>query len=173
MPYYTGSITPVPKTSKDAYLQALRRTWPLMRKRGATRMVETWAEDLQSGKQTDFLRAVQARDDEAVVFAWIEWPDRATSDAGLADIMQNRDEMAQAMAGVQFDGQRMIFGGFQSFVADGSDKGGYYTGFLTPVPEGNKEAFARMAKSAWEEQFQPRGCLGTTKAGATMCHGAS
>ncbi|WP_134727045.1 DUF1428 domain-containing protein [Paracoccus luteus] len=160
MPYYTGSVTPVPKANKDTYLQSLRRSWPLMQKRGAVRMVETWAEDIQPGKRTDFLRAVQAGDDEAVVFAWVEFPDKATADAAWADIMQNPDEMAQAMGDAQYDGKRMIFGGFETFVADGTDKGGFYTGFLTPVPQANKAAFAKMAKSAWEEEFQPRGCLG-------------
>ncbi|WP_136652052.1 DUF1428 domain-containing protein [Paracoccus aeridis] len=160
MTYFTGSVTPVPKENRDGYLQSLRRTWPLMQARGALRMVETWSEDVQPGKRTDFLRAVQAQDGEAVGFAWIEWPDKATSDAAWADIMQNPDEMSQAMGQATFDGRRMIFGGFQSFITDGTDRGGYYTGFLTPVPEGNKEAFGRMAKSAWEEEFQPRGCLG-------------
>ncbi|MDO5369017.1 DUF1428 domain-containing protein [Paracoccus sp. (in: a-proteobacteria)] len=161
MPYYTGSVTPVPKTSKDAYLQINRRAWPLMRKRGAVRMVETWAEDLQPGKQTDFLRAVDAQDGEAVSFGWVEWPDRATSDAAWADIMQNPEEMRQTMGETPYDGKRMIFGGFEAFVADGSDKGGgYYQGFLTPVPEGNREAFEKLAHSAWEEMFRPFGCMG-------------
>lgn len=161
MPYYTGSVAPVPKENKDGYLKSLRRTWPLMQRRGAVRMVETWAEDILPGRQTDFLRAVQAQDGEAVTFAWIEWPDRATADAAWADIMQNGEDMAQAMAGAGFDGRRMIFGGFQSFVADGSDRGGgYYQGFLTPVPAANKEAFAEMAHMAWNAMFRPHGCLG-------------
>jgi len=160
MAYYTGSVAPVPKENRDKYLQSLRRTWPLMRARGAVRMVETWAEDIRPGKQTDFLRAVQAKDGEAVAFAWIEWPDRATSDAAWADIMQS-DEMAKAMGEPAFDGKRMIFGGFQEFVTEGSDKGGgYYQGFLTPVPAGNKEAFGDMARMAWNEMFKPNGCLG-------------
>ena len=29
MPYYTGSVTPVPKADRDAYLRSLGRTWPL------------------------------------------------------------------------------------------------------------------------------------------------
>ncbi|MRX49744.1 DUF1428 family protein [Paracoccus sp. S-4012] len=160
MTYFTGSVTPVPKRIRQDYIAQLHRAWPLMQKRGAVRMVEAWGEDIQPGKQTDFLRAVAAKDDEAVVFGWVEWPDKATSDAAWADIMQNGEEMSQAMGEVQYDGKRMIFGGFQKFVADGTDRGGYYTGFLTPVPKANRDAFAKMAKSAWEEEFQPRGCLG-------------
>ena len=173
MPYYTGSVTPVPKDKRDSYLQSLRRSWPLMQSRGAARMVETWGEDIQPGTQTDFLRAVQARDDEAVVFAWVEWPDKATSDAAWADIMENREEFANAMGELPYDGKRMIFGGFQSFVADGSDKGGgYYQGFLTPVPEGNRDAFEKLAHSAWEEMFRPSGCLGNHESwGDDVPHG--
>lgn len=173
MAYFFGSVTPVPKANRQNYLAQLRRTWPLMQKRGAVRMVETWGDDIQPGKQTDFLRAVQAGDDEAVCFAWIEWPDKATSDAGWADIMQNPDEMRQAMGDPQFDGKRMIFGGFQEFVREGSDKGGgYYQGFLTPVPANKKTAFEDLAKSAWTEMFQPNGCLGNYESwGDDVPHG--
>ena len=38
------------------------------------RVVESWSDDVPEGKVTDF-RAVQAKDDEAVVFSWFEYPD--------------------------------------------------------------------------------------------------
>ena len=56
----------------------------------------------------DFKRAVQAKDDETVVFSWIEWPDKATRDAGM-EKMRNDSRMTGP---VPFDGKRMIFGGF-------------------------------------------------------------
>jgi len=49
-----------------------------------------------------------------------------------------------------FDGKRMIMGGFDAIVEEGSERGGYTDGFVVPVPEGNTEAYralaAKMAK---------------------------
>ncbi len=45
-----------------------------------------------------------------MVFAWIEWPDKATRDAGMEKIMQ--DPRMPAASDMPFDGKRMIFGGF-------------------------------------------------------------
>lgn len=161
MAYYTGSLAPVPTANKTAYLDHARRAWPLFRDRGAVRMVETWGEDVQPGKVTDLLRAVQAKDDETVVFSWIEWPDKATADKGWQDMMSD-ESIGEQMGEMPFDGARMIFGGFSSLVAEGTDKGAdYYQGFVTPVPSANKAAFEAMGQSAWNEEFQPRGCLGS------------
>lgn len=52
-------------------------------------MVACWGDDVPDGKLTDFCRAVQAEQDESVVFFWVEWPDKATRDAGMAKFMQD------------------------------------------------------------------------------------
>ena len=108
MAYYSGFVAPVATNRKDEYTAFVRRGWSSFKKRGATRMVENWGDDVKPGKQTDFLRAVQARDDESVAFSWVEWPDKATADRAWADMMSSGDEMGE----MPFDGKRMIFGGF-------------------------------------------------------------
>lgn len=161
MPYFTGSITPVPTANKAAYLDHARRAWPLFRDRGAVRMVETWGEDVQPGKLTDLLRAVQAKPEETVVFSWIEWPDRATADAAWHGMMSD-PSVGEQMGEMPFDGPRMIFGSFVPLIAEGTDRNaGYYQGFVTPVPSASKAAYEALAHSAWAEMFQPNGCLGS------------
>ena len=55
--------------------------------------------------------AVKRKEGEAIVFSWIVWPDKTTRDAGMQKMMQ--DPRAQPDVNpMPFDGQRIIFGGF-------------------------------------------------------------
>lgn len=162
MAYYTGSVGAVPTANKGKYLEHLTAAWPLFSSYGATRMVETWGVDVPKGKVTDFYGAVDARDDESIVFSWIEWPDKATADASWQK-MTNDPAMKQ-MPEMPFDGSRMIFGGFSPVYEAGQHTGaGYYQGFLLAVPEKNKAAYAAMADEGWK-MFQKGGASGMMEA---------
>lgn len=120
MTYYSGFVLPVPQDKRQAYVDMARKTWPMFQRYGALRMVETWGVDVPEGKVTDFRRSVLAEPQEAVVFSWIEWPDRATADAAWAK-MQDDPEM-KPPADMPFDGKRMFWGGFEP-VYDTAAKG--------------------------------------------------
>ena len=115
MAYIDGFVIAVPTANKQKYVDMARSVGKLFIEYGATRLVECWADDVPHGKQTDFHMAVQAKDDETVVFAWIEWPDKASRDAGMArmqELMQKDERFDPAKHPPPFDGKRMIFGGF-------------------------------------------------------------
>ena len=95
-----------------AALRNVHKFDPLMLEFGATRVVECWGDDVPHGKQTDFYRAVDAKENEVTCFAWIEWPDKATRDAGMKKMMED-PRMDPKDNPMPFDGKRMIFGGFQ------------------------------------------------------------
>lgn len=103
-------------------------------------------DDLPDGKVTDFRKSVQAQEGEQVVFAWLEYPDRATCDAAAERMMA--DDRVEALGEMPFDGKRMIYGGFEPFVDVGSGRGGYIDGFVLPVPTANRDAYRRMAEDA-------------------------
>jgi len=115
MPYVDGFLAAVPKANKAQYIAHSRAAADLFRQWGATRVVENWGDDVPRGTLTDFYRATAARDDEIVVFSWIEYPDKATRDAIQKRMMED-PEMAQ-MPDLPFDGKRMIFGGFEMLFA--------------------------------------------------------
>ena len=89
---------------------------------GATRVRECWGDDIKDGKQTDFKRAVEAKADETACFSWIEWPDKATHDAAMAEMdqMMMDPRMDPQKNPMPFDGKRMIFGGFMPVVSLGA-----------------------------------------------------
>ena len=147
MTYIEGFVAAVPTANKDAYRQHADEAAPLFKAFGATRHVEAWGDDVPKGKVTDFHGAVQAKDDETVVFSWLEYPDKATRDAANEKIMADPRMKAMGQA-MPFDGKRMIYSGFDTLLDEGSDKGGYVDGFVVPVPTANKDAYREMAEKA-------------------------
>jgi uncharacterized protein YbaA (DUF1428 family) len=109
MSYVDGFVVPVPAGKKDAYRTAARTAQQVFKDYGATRVVECWGDDVPDGTVTDFKRSVQATGDEVVVFSWVEWPAKATRDAGQKKVMEDPRMQDPDMP---FDGQRMIWGGF-------------------------------------------------------------
>ena len=148
MTYVEGFIAAVPTANKEQYRKHAADAAPLFKEFGVTRMVENWGDDVPKGKVTDFQGAVQAKDDETVVFSWFEYPDKATRDAASKQMME--DPRMKAMgANMPFDGQRMIFGGFDSFVEEGKTGEGAYTdGLVVPVPTANRAAYRQLASKS-------------------------
>lgn len=113
MSYIDGFVIAVPVADRDAFIAHARIGDPMFIELGALRVLECWEDDVPDGRLTDFRRAVQATPDEAVVFSWIEWPDKATRDAAFARMMDGSDPRMDPVANpLPFDGKRMIFGGF-------------------------------------------------------------
>lgn len=167
MTYFDGFVIPVPSAARDEFVRHARTVDPLFVEHGALRAVECWGADLRPGHTTDFQRSVAATADETVAFAWIEWPDKATRDAGMARInalMDKDPRMSAESNPVPFDGARMIFGGFEPIVTHGTfSQGDYVQGFIVPVPEDRREDYRKMADDAWD-MFSGYGARGVVEA---------
>lgn len=157
MSYIEGFILAVPNAKKEEFRKHAAESAPMFREFGVTRHIETWADDVSDGKVTDFKKAVQAKDDESVVFSWFEYPDRATRDAANEKMM-NDPRMKEMGESMPFDGKRMIMGGFEALVEEGTEHGAYIDGFIVPVPEGKFEAYRELAKKA-ATVFRDHGAL--------------
>lgn len=115
MPYVDGFVLAVPKAKLEAYKAVADRAGQVWMEHGALSYVECVADDVPYGELTSFPRAVQATDDEVVVFAWITYANRATRDAVNAKVMADA-RMSHTPEDQPFDGKRMIYGGFESLV---------------------------------------------------------
>ncbi|HLS80012.1 MAG TPA: DUF1428 domain-containing protein [Steroidobacter sp.] len=122
MAYVDGFIIAVPKSNKEKFTEHAKSGDSVFMELGATRVLECWGDDVPDGRVTDFRRAVQAKDDEAVVFSWIEWPDKKTRDTAMSkmgDLMKSDPRMNPETNPMPFDGARMIYGGFAPVVTLG------------------------------------------------------
>jgi len=144
MTYFEGFVVPVPEANKESYRQHAAQAAPIFKEIGVKRHFEAWDSDVPEGKVTDFRMAVNAKPDEKVVFAWFEYPDRAARDAANEKMMSD-PRMQEMGANMPFDGKRMIMGGFDSIVEEGSERGDYTDGFVVPVPEDKTEAYQALA----------------------------
>ena len=108
--YIDGFVTPVPTANQAAYRALADKAAAKFLAQGAIRSCENWGADVPAGKVTDFMRSVMAQSDEVVVFSWVEWPDKATRNAGWEKIMAD-PEMQPAV--MPFDGKRMVWGSFE------------------------------------------------------------
>jgi uncharacterized protein YbaA (DUF1428 family) len=144
MTYFDGFIAAVPEAKKDAYRKHASKFAPLVQEFGVGRMVEAWDSDIPEGKVTDFRKAVDAKLDEKVVFSWFEYPSKTERDAASEKFM-NDPRMKEMGANMPFDGKRMIYGGFDAIVEEGSPGGGYVDGWVVPVPESKRDAYRELA----------------------------
>jgi uncharacterized protein YbaA (DUF1428 family) len=115
MPYVDGFLVAVPKANLERYKDIARAAGAVWMEYGALSYVECTADDVPYGELTSFPRAVHATDDETVIFSWITYQSRASRDEINAKVMADPRFSDSDWKDV-FDGKRMIYGGFQSFL---------------------------------------------------------
>jgi predicted enzyme related to lactoylglutathione lyase/uncharacterized protein YbaA (DUF1428 family) len=163
MTYIDGFVIAVPTANKQKFIDHANLGDSAFMEMGAIRILECWGDDVHDGKQTDFRRAVQAKPDETVVFSWIEWPDKATRDAAMAQMearMKTDDRLNQEKNPMPFDGMRMIYGGFAPVVTlekPTTNKPGDYILYelLTPDAAAAQSFYASILGWKFADSGQP------------------
>ena len=144
MTYVDGFVVAAPTANKQPYKDHAAKAMALLHDFGATRLVEGWGDDVPHGELNDLYRAVDAKEDETVLFSWIEYPDRAARDAAGEKMMN--DPRMKEMGDMPFDGSRMIFGGFAVLHEDGPGGAcGYVDGVVLPVASDRRNDYAAFA----------------------------
>jgi uncharacterized protein YbaA (DUF1428 family) len=115
MSYVDAFVVPVPKEKIEDYKALAREAGDIWKEHGALAFVECIGDDVPYGELTSFPRAVQAKDNEIVVFSWIVYESREQRDAVNAKVMAD-PRLKADMSEMPFDGKRMIFGGFKAFL---------------------------------------------------------
>ncbi len=106
------SLVPVPAGNQDVYREMTAQYIAVLMEYGATRVVDSWAENVPDGKVTDYKRAVKANDDEKVVYSWVEWPSKKVRDAGWEKVIADPRMYPEAHTIEPYDNMRRVHGGF-------------------------------------------------------------
>jgi uncharacterized protein YbaA (DUF1428 family) len=109
--YIAGFVIPVPEVKKDAYRAWAEKSAAFFTQYGCLEIVESWEDNVPSGKHTDFRRAVAAQDGEKIVFTWQIWPNKAFLDA--AEAKMHADPRMEDLGDIPFDAKRLILGCFE------------------------------------------------------------
>lgn len=126
MPYIDFYLVPVPRDNKAAYEELARISARVLMESGALRVVECWMDEagptsssyhadtarLDPEAYRGFAEAAGAGAGETVVVSSVEWPDKATRDAGMQRLTSD-PRMQFADGPPVFDGRRLIAGGFR------------------------------------------------------------
>ena len=125
MKYVDCYLVPVPRANKAAYQQMALLSAEVVKEHGALRTMECWLDEGGPEASTyhgetarpaklqysSFSKAVGVADGEMLVMSWVEWPDKAARDAGMAKVTSDPRMQFEGQAAV-FDGSRLIAGGF-------------------------------------------------------------
>jgi uncharacterized protein YbaA (DUF1428 family) len=115
MSYVDGFVLSVPKQNLEAYKAMARLGAEVWKEHGALSYVECIGDDVPMGTLTSFPRAVQAKEDDIIVFSWITYDSRTSRDEIMAKVMADK-RLKPSMENAPFDTKRMIFGGFETFL---------------------------------------------------------
>ena len=112
MTYVDGFILPLPNGKEDEYRKQAEKFAAKASAQGAIGTIEGLGDGLEHGHTTDFFKAVQAEDNENVVFSFILWPNKDVRDKAWEKLMADPEMQPGAME-MPFDGKRMFWGGFK------------------------------------------------------------
>jgi len=114
--YVDGFVMPVKKDRLDEYKKLAKLASKVWKEYGAVDYVECVADDVSVGKSTSFPRSVKLKEDEVVVFSYITYKSRAQRDKVNKLAMSDPRLTNYDPKKLPFDGKRMFWGGFKSFV---------------------------------------------------------
>ena len=115
MTYIDGFIAAVPTSALETYREYSSKFAGIFKEYGASRVVENWGDDVPEGELTSFPMAVKRKDEETVVFSWIEWPSKEVRMEAWQK-MESDERFHPDANPMPFDGKRMIYGGFSQIL---------------------------------------------------------
>ncbi len=119
--YIDGFVLPVPRIHLDEYKNVASQVAEIWKEYGALSYFEYVGEDLTLEGIRSFIEAVDAKEDEVVVFGWVVFPSKEIRDLANQQVPADprMTELVTPLLDPQrliFDAARMVYGGFEPLV---------------------------------------------------------
>ena len=119
--YTDGFVFPIPRIYLGEYKKVAEKVAGIWKEYGAIAYFEFIGDDLSFEGTKSFIDAVEAKQDEEIVFGWVVFPSKDIRD--LANIKVPTDprmtELVTPLTNPEkliFDATRMVYGGFKPLV---------------------------------------------------------
>lgn len=115
--YVDGFVLPIPLKNLALYKKWAKVAGKVWMEHGAIDYYECIGDDVPAGKVTSFAKSVKLKKGEVVFFSWVTYKSKADRNRVLKKVMNDpRLEPFMNEDVMPFDGMRMYWGGFKTFV---------------------------------------------------------
>ncbi|MCW9708969.1 DUF1428 domain-containing protein [Fodinibius salsisoli] len=123
--YIDGFVLPVPRNQLERYREVVEKVAEIWKEHGALDYSEYVGDDLSLEGTRSFTDVTNAKKDEAIIFGWVVFEsreardlanERVAADPRMADLINPLTHTTRPI----FDAERMVYGGFRSFVQSSS-----------------------------------------------------
>ena len=127
--YIDGFVLPVPRIHLNEYKSVAEKVAEIWKEYSALAYFEYVGEDLTLEGTRSFIKTVDAKEDEAIVFGWVIFPSKEIRDLANKQVPTD-PRMTEIVAPLTdperliFDSSRMVYGGFQPLVQSISSEAG-------------------------------------------------
>lgn len=123
--YIDGFVHPVPKAHLQEYFEVAKKVAEIWKEYGALEYHEYLGNDMSLDGVRSFRTAVDATEEEAVLFGWVVFPSKEIRDDANARVPQDprMDTLIKPLISGNrkiFDASRMVYGGFGEVESLGS-----------------------------------------------------
>ena len=119
--YIDGFVHPIPRKHLSKYKAAAEEIAKIWREHGALGYYEYIGDDLTMEGTLSFYEALNAKEDEAILFGWMLFSSREARDHAITKVAADK-RMIDLVSPITdpshliFDAERMAYGGFKSLI---------------------------------------------------------
>ncbi|WP_339889190.1 DUF1428 family protein [uncultured Flavobacterium sp.] len=125
--YIDGFIFPVPKIQLNEYKSIAEKIAAIWKEYGALAYFEYIGDEMTLEGTRSFVKTLEAKEDEAIIFGWVVFPSKQTRDLANKQV-PNDPRITELVAPITnperliFDASRMVYGGFKPLIEANNSK---------------------------------------------------